>query len=185
MKKYLILSLLLLSSILLFACNKNKVKNPGFKTQVITMDDWDVEIPLDWEEIADTSGMTQHLFVPKEIDISQGTSNVTFAITKTDKNPALIEDMKSNIPSFTEQILAIFPRATDIVFDDYTVANGAVFTLEYQVPLDSTIMKQNQFYILMDNYSAVVTSTDIGDNPVPTPLAVARHITNSLRLHNK
>ena len=59
---------------------------------------------------------------------------------------------------------------------------GKVCAISYDAELTGVTFSQTQFYPLIDNYSFVVTATDIGDGVTPNVAEVAEYIVMTLEL---
>ena len=170
---------------ILSSCSKtsNGSKTPDFDTQLVELDNSKFEIPKSWEKITAPSSMKQTIFAPIGADLSAGTSNVSFIITKASTNADSLEDLKTNSSTFEEQIKSIFPKATDFKFNNFKSNAGDVFTIEYKIPYGNTTLQQTQYYLLMEHYVVVITATDINDNVSPNVNDVAKHMIHSFKLN--
>lgn len=169
---------------ILCSCSKtsNEAKTPDFETQLIELDNSNFEIPKNWGKLTTPLSMKQTIYAPIGADLSTGTSNVSFIMTKASTNENSLEDLKKNSSTFEEQIKSIFPKAIDFKFGDFKSPAGDVFTIEYQVTYGDTTLKQIQYYMLLQDYVVVITATDIGDNVSPSVYDVAKHMIHSFKL---
>ncbi|BCN32768.1 PsbP-related protein [Anaeromicropila herbilytica] len=184
MKKLAILSMLCMTALTLLGCSKigSTAKEAPFKTQTIEIDKYQFEIPDTWKRVEDPNiNSALYIFTPENADLTKNSSNVAITIIpKTDKSPTM-EQLKSSTAGLEKQIKGVFKDAKDFKFDELSVPSGKVFTLSYSVQFGDITMVQTQYYILMDNQTVVITSTDIGDGVSPSPIEVINHMAESFK----
>lgn len=183
MKKLLCATLLFITSVFfLIGCGETSIKvpKPDFETQKISEDIFECEIPSTWIK-ADISAVNgQFVYVPSDADLSKGTSNVNVIATKTDKKAPSMKDAKSELQA---QIEATFSEyVSNINFDETKVNAGDVCIMTYTINIEGITMNQVMYYILIDDYQILITSTNTNDNISPSSEAVAKHIINTIKL---
>ena len=190
MKKIIIMLSMLIAALTMVSCSKEAAKDevvvekPAFETQLIEDTGFTYEIPVGWAKVEGvTTNAGQTIYAPSSADLTKGTSSVNIVISKVNSKAVSLEDFKTQ--ATTELKKAILSKvsatATDFNFGDFKAPIADVFTMDYTTKISGITMKNTQYYPLIDNYTVVVTGTDIGDNYAEKTQDVAKHIVNTIK----
>lgn len=146
-------------------------------TQLITGDNYSVEIPSTWTKTK-VSGVD--LFIPQDADITKGASNLNIVVTALSGGVPTLKDYKASFPAeFEKQIASAFPNATNFQYSSTKAGGRDVFVAS----CDTTgAMKQTQYYPINSKYVVVITATDIGDGDTIGLQDIAKQMLDTLTL---
>ena len=124
------------------------------------------------------------IYIPGDADSSAGVSNVNLVMVETGAEAVAFEDLKAALEQdLAPQLLANgFSAVENISVREMEAPIGKVCAISYDAELTGVTFSQTQFYPLIDNYSFVVTATDIGDGVTPNVAEVAEYIVMTLEL---
>ena len=163
-----------------------EVTPPEWETQAVEEGALRFEIPADWNEVEDASGNGAIVYAPKDADLETGTSNVNIVIIQTNSKKASYDEMETVLKEqYVSQIEAAgIVLATDPVFEKVVCKAGDAIKVSYEVEQQGLEgkMTQMQFFPLVDDYSIVITSTNISDGAQPNPDEVARYMLDTLTI---
>lgn len=188
MKKYsvLLLVLVLISTLLLGGCGKTEVSvpEPEWSTVQDSAGGFSYQIPEGWVITEDVTGQGSVIYIPGDADSSAGVSNVNLVMVETGAEAVAFEDLKAALEQdLAPQLLANgFSAVENISVREMEAPIGKVCAISYDAELTGVTFSQTQFYPLIDNYSFVVTATDIGDGVTPNVAEVAEYIVMTLEL---
>lgn len=188
MKKRIIglLAAVLLLTALLAGCNQEpvEVSAPEWSTVSDSTSGFSYEVPADWVITEDVTGQGSIIYVPEDADVSNGSSNVNILVQNINgQKAASMKDMKNALETqLVDQLLANgFEKVENLKVEDLKAPIGDVCVVSYDIYLSGIKFMQTQYYPLIDDYTVVITATNIGDSVEPSPEEVAEYMAMTLK----
>ena len=183
--KKIFISLMLIIGMLftLLGCNNSNsnIEKPNFETQKIKEGIFQCEIPSTWEKTDISQIDGQVVFTVKDgVLLSKSVSNISLIANKTDSNAPSMSEAETQIKKQLESNFK--DNVSDITFDEIKAPCGKVCVAKYKLNIDDNNMNLTLYYPLVDKYLVTITSTDDNDDTSPSPVEVAKHIINTLKL---
>ncbi len=188
MKKRIIglLAAALLLTALLAGCNQEpvEVSAPEWSTVSDSTSGFSYEVPADWVITEDVTGQGSIIYVPEDADVSNGSSNVNILVQNINgQKAASMKDMKNALETqLVDQLLANgFEKVENLKVEELQAPIGDVCVVSYDIYLSGIKFMQTQYYPLIDDYTVVITATNIGDSVEPSPEEVAEYMAMTLK----
>ena len=188
MKKRIIglLAAVLLLTALLAGCNQEpvEVSAPEWSTVSDSTSGFSYEVPADWVITEDVTGQGSIIYVPEDADVSNGSSNVNILVQNINgQKAASMKDMKNALETqLVDQLLANgFEKVENLKVEELQAPIGDVCVVSYDIYLSGIKFMQTQYYPLIDDYTVVITATNIGDSVEPSPEEVAEYMAMTLK----
>ena len=188
MKKRIIglLAAALLLTALLAGCNQEpvEVSAPEWSTVSDSTSGFSYEVPADWVITEDVTGQGSIIYVPEDADVSNGSSNVNILVQNINgQKAASMKDMKNALETqLVDQLLANgFEKVENLKVEELQAPIGDVCVVSYDIYLSGIKLMQTQYYPLIDDYTVVITATNIGDSVEPSPEEVAEYMAMTLK----
>ena len=188
MKKRIIglLAAALLLTALLAGCNQEpvEVSAPEWSTVSDSTSGFSYEVPADWVITEDVTGQGSIIYVPEDADVSNGSSNVNILVQNINgQKAASMKDMKNALETqLVDQLLANgFEKVENLKVEELKAPIGDVCVVSYDIYLSGIKFMQTQYYPLIDDYTVVITATNIGDSVEPSPEEVAEYMAMTLK----
>ena len=151
----------------------------SYDTQDINLDNFSFKIPANWTE-QEITASSHYLYYPSDADTTTGTSSVNILIQDNSTSVDL-DDFYNIKDSLQKQMTEQFDSTSNFEFSDFSTKNFDVFVMEFDLTQQGVNMHMVQYMPLLDNYSVVVTATNIGDNVEPQAELVGRIMTETLQ----
>ena len=188
MKKRIIglLAAALLLTALLAGCNQEpvEVSAPEWSTVSDSTSGFSYEVPEDWTITEDVTGQGSIIYVPEDADVSNGSSNVNILVQNINgQKAASMKDMKNALETqLVDQLLANgFEKVENLKVEELKAPIGDLCVVSYDIYLSGIKFMQTQYYPLIDDYTVVITATNIGDSVEPSPEEVAEYMAMTLK----
>lgn len=188
MKKRIIglLAAALLLTALLVGCNQEpvEVSAPEWSTVSDSTSGFSYEVPADWVITEDVTGQGSIIYVPEDADVSNGSSNVNILVQNINgQKAASMKDMKNALETqLVDQLLANgFEKVENLKVEELQAPIGDLCVVSYDIYLSGIKFMQTQYYPLIDDYTVVITATNIGDSVEPSPEEVAEYMAMTLK----
>ena len=188
MKKRIIglLAAALLLTALLAGCNQEpvEVSAPEWSTVSDSTSGFSYEVPADWVITEDVTGQGSIIYVPEDADVSNGSSNVNILVQNINgQKAASMKDMKNALETqLVDQLLANgFEKVENLKVEELKAPIGDLCVVSYDIYLSGIKFMQTQYYPLIDDYTVVITATNIGDSVEPSPEEVAEYMAMTLK----
>lgn len=188
MKKRIIglLAAVLLLTALLAGCNQEpvEVSAPEWSTVSDSTSGFSYEVPADWVITEDVTGQGSIIYVPEDADVSNGSSNVNILVQNINgQKAASMKDMKNALETqLVDQLLANgFEKVENLKVEELKAPIGDLCVVSYDIYLSGIKFMQTQYYPLIDDYTVVITATNIGDSVEPSPEEVAEYMAMTLK----
>ena len=167
------------------------VTNAPFKAVEVKLGDNSVVVPKDWSyETGEIGGMTLYSFMPKDADITKGTSSVSITCTATD---AQNEDYDLYLEYLKQMITEDYLKASlsasingELELKDFDISTKEmekykVSVISYSVMLNGEkVMEQKIYDVFANGYTTEVTVTDNGTELTTSVDEVAEYMLESL-----
>ena len=130
------------------------------------------------------TGQGSIIYVPEDADVSNGSSNVNILVQNINgQKAASMKDMKNALETqLVDQLLANgFEKVENLKVEELQAPIGDVCVVSYDIYLSGIKFMQTQYYPLIDDYTVVITATNIGDSVEPSPEEVAEYMAMTLK----
>ena len=182
MKKYLV-PLLAVCMLVFTACAAARNSAGGYVTQDTLYASY--EIPASWTVSEIHSNDMRQLFHPAHISVMHEPTNVSVEIVPSGRPADRYEDIRDEFIQFMESMLAMRGESAAILGHEHVETHfGAAIRSLINDDFEGRSFTQTQYYLLVDDYFAVVIATDFHDDDADDAPEVARRIVDTIRFND-
>ena len=151
----------------------------GFVTQETLYASY--EIPESWVVSEIHSSDARMLFLPAHISVMNEPSNVSVEIFPTGMPADRYQDIRDDFIQFMEDMLPMRGESAEILGHEHIETHfGEAIRSLINDDFEGRSFTQTQYYLLVDDYVAVVIATDFHDDDADDAADVARHIVDTI-----
>ena len=128
---------------------------------------------------------TLRLYHPAHIDPLYQPSYVTLEIFPTGEPAEVYEEIRDEFLEVMEETLIFQGESAEILAHEYFETHfGSAMVTVFSGELEGRFMIRTQYYLLLDDYVAIVTSIDFFDDDVEDTQPMARRIVDTIRFND-
>jgi len=138
------------------------------------------ELPEFWSVAEAHSNEFRQVFFPGTT-VLEDPSNISVEIHPTGMPADVYEEISEGFREFVEEMITMnSPTATVLAHDFIETGFGGAILTMYSDTVDGRSFVRAQYYLLVDDYLAIIVATDYDDDDSDIAANVARHIINTV-----